>query len=212
MLISITTEEVEAGAPCQAKGSDLVIADGLCPRIGELLPAVRHELVALGADADPLATIAAELGARRQAGFPVHTLHLLAHGRAGAFQLGNGWIDAAALVRGAGPLAHWRVARITLWSCDTGADRAFTSLLGELTGAAVWASTEAISSARPWIGGEGNAPEAANRWSLEAILRPNTLSRWQGTLATDPIFDVDYKPYPFRGRDGSPGTSTLLNP
>lgn len=47
---------------------ELIVADGLCPRISELLPGALHELVALGSSSNPLAAITAELDRRRLEG------------------------------------------------------------------------------------------------------------------------------------------------
>ena len=77
-----------------AAAQDLIVVDGLCPRIGELIPGALQELVALGRSNDPLRQITLELARRRQQGQPVGTLHLVAHGRPGAFQIGREWIDA----------------------------------------------------------------------------------------------------------------------
>lgn len=66
---------------------------------------------------------------------PVGTLHLIAHGRPGAFRIGNVWIDAEALKAHAADLAHWGVETIALWSCHVGADADFVALLAELSGA-----------------------------------------------------------------------------
>ena len=73
---------------------ELIIADGLCPQIAELLPGALHELLALGQNQNPLAAISAELEKRRIQGRPVQTLHIVAHGRPGAFRLGGQWVDA----------------------------------------------------------------------------------------------------------------------
>ncbi len=138
-----------------AAAQDLIVVDGLCPRIGELIPGALQELVALGQSGDPLQEITQELARRRRQGKPVDTLHLVAHGRPGAFQIGGEWVTAAALISKATLLAQWQVSTIALWSCEVGADRNFVALLEELTGSEVLSSPHRL----------GGHPQAAN-WEL----------------------------------------------
>jgi hypothetical protein len=73
---------------------------------------------------------------------PVKTLHVLAHGRPGAFRFGDQWIDAESLKAHAAELASWDIETIALWSCHVGADANFVALLEELSGARVLASAD----------------------------------------------------------------------
>ncbi|MFO7629217.1 MAG: VCBS domain-containing protein [Prochlorococcaceae cyanobacterium] len=134
----------------------LIVADGLCPRIAELLPEARHELLALQQHPNPLAAIGQELEQRRRGGAPVAVLQIVAHGRPGAVQLGGRWIDRSQLIANAGALGTWGVERIELWGCDVGRDREFVALLEELSGAEVWASRQPV--------GRGN-------WKLQHLAR-----------------------------------------
>ena len=127
-----------------SRQAELIVADGLCPAIATLLPAGLHPVEALGAEPEPLQAIGALL--QRHPG--VHTLHLVAHGAPGGFRIGGQWIDRRVLSAYAETLGRWGVARIALWCCDTGADRAFVALLAELTGADV------LASSGPLVGGE----------------------------------------------------------
>ena len=71
---------------------ELIIADGTAPEILELLEGATAPVVALGAHPSPAAvlqTITTVL-----AGWRVKTLHIVAHGRPGAFCLGGQWVDA----------------------------------------------------------------------------------------------------------------------
>lgn len=161
----------------------LIIADGLCPKIVALLPAARYDLVSLEQQPHPLLAIASALQERRLAGEPVETLHIVAHGRSGAFQLGGQWISAAALLAAADQLAQWQVSQIALWSCEAGADGDFIALLEELTGARVWASRTSLgrtSAGQHWqlASSSTNAPAPAAPWSAE------TLQTWPHQLAT----------------------------
>jgi Ca2+-binding RTX toxin-like protein len=95
---------------------------------------------------------------------PVDTLHLLAHGRSGAFRFGDKWIDAEALKAHASDLASWGVETIALWSCRVGADANFVALLEELTGARVLASAE-------WLGRDGGVEQSQlGDWRLSDLV------------------------------------------
>ncbi len=114
---------------------------------------------------------------RRDRGTPVNTLHLVAHGRPGSFELGDRAIDAAALLANADLLAQWQVERIALWSCYVGQDANFTALLSELTGAQVLASEGAIDrSPASW--------QWATHGDRPALpFDPVHLGAWTGCLA-----------------------------
>ena len=122
-----------------------------------------------GRGQQPLAAIAAALQRRRAEGVPPRTLHLIAHGRPGAFRIGDVWIDAEALKAHAADLAHCGVETIALWSCHVGADAGFVALLAELTGARVLASAD-------WLGrdGEGNEQLQLGEWALSDLVSTAT--------------------------------------
>ena len=134
---------------------ELILVDGLCAQIGELIPGALQELVALGQGGNPLQQITQELARRRRQGQPVDTLHLVAHGRPGGFQIGGQWINAASLISQADQLAQWQVGTIALWSCEVGGDHNFVALLEELTGSDVLSSEHTL----------GRNPQGAN-WEL----------------------------------------------
>jgi Ca2+-binding RTX toxin-like protein len=99
-------------------------------------------------------------------------LAIVAHGQAGAIQVGNGQIDRAMLETRSGLLQEWGVDSIALYSCEVGADAAFIKRFGELTGAQVSASTNKL--------GAGN-------WELDggmALLEIDRLADYSGTLVT----------------------------
>ncbi|MDP3055037.1 MAG: VCBS domain-containing protein [Methylobacter sp.] len=155
-----------------ATGSELIIADGLCPQIAELLTDALQPVAALGSIATPLAAITARL-----AGQKLHTLHLVAHGQAGAFSLGGQHIDAELLRANADLLAQWQVQRIALWSCSVGQDAEFIRLLSELTGAQVFASEQPLGK----LG-------RTNNWQLDtdainAPFKAEILEQWEYQLA-----------------------------
>jgi hypothetical protein len=97
---------------------------------------------------------------------PVDTLHVLAHGRPGAFRFGEQWVDAEALKAHAAELAQWGVRTIALWSCHLGADANFVALLEELTGARVLASGS-------WLGRDANKEQLQlGDWHLSELVQP----------------------------------------
>jgi hypothetical protein len=54
-----------ADLPSSRQSTQLIVTDGLCPRIGELLPGALHEQVALGLHHNPLTANGAALYKRR---------------------------------------------------------------------------------------------------------------------------------------------------
>ncbi|MFM2158188.1 MAG: hypothetical protein RLZZ124_662, partial [Cyanobacteriota bacterium] len=162
-----------------ASDTQLIIADGLCPKIAELLPGALHDVVAIGTTADPLAAITATLAERRLQGRPVDTLHLVAHGRPGAFQIGGQWITTTSLIAAADQLAQWQVRTLALWSCEVGADEHFMALLAELSGAAVHSSRQAIRKGNWNLTARNSSPNDGP----EAPFNESTQETWAHELA-----------------------------
>ncbi|MDP3877737.1 MAG: VCBS domain-containing protein [Methylobacter sp.] len=153
--------------------AELIIADGLCSQIAELLTGALQPVAALGSVDNPLAAITARL-----AGQNLHTLHLVAHGQAGTFNLGGQRIDAELLRANADLLAQWQVQRIALWSCSVGQDNEFIRLLSELTGAQVFAAEQPLGKL-----------DHTHNWQLSHGFNQNpfsstTLANWSYQLAT----------------------------
>ena len=153
----------------------LLLAAAGCPQIealikGALLPA---ELCLEGQNFFHAVTTA--LAGKRVTGDPPHTLHLLAHGRPGAFSFADQWIDAETLKAHASDLAQWEVETIALWSCHVGADADFVALLEELTGAVVYSS-------QGWLGKQGGQLSL----TLQRLTRERSASIEQ--LAGDTFF------------------------
>ena len=163
--------------------SSLLVADAACGQIQDLISASKAPVLALAAQAQGrvLGQISEGLRQQRKAGVPVRTLHLIAHGRPGAFRIGNVWIDAEALKAHATELVHWGVETIALWSCHVGADAGFVALLEELTGAQVLASTD-------WLGrdGDGNEQLQLGAWALSDLLESKT---WPASFRLDVSID-----------------------
>ena len=139
---------VAMSTPKALPSESLLIGDGACSQIRELLGASVVPATPLELDRQALSGISAALRQRRSEAGPPRILHLLAHGRPGAFRIGDQWIDAEALKAHAGDLASWGVETIALWSCHVGADANFVALLQELTGAQVL-------TASSWLGRDG---------------------------------------------------------
>ncbi|NBS12727.1 MAG: DUF4347 domain-containing protein, partial [Gammaproteobacteria bacterium] len=166
---------------------ELIVADGLCPQIAELLPGARHEMVVLGKHQNPLEIITQVLGYRKLAGSPVQVLHIVAHGRPGAFQVGGNWINQSILNRSAASIAQWNVDTIAIWSCGVGADRDFIAQLGELSGANIACTSDIIEGKREksW---KINRP-TGRATSFQTVFDIRRLKAWQGSLAG--FTDVD---------------------
>ena len=130
--------------------SELIVADADDAPIGSLLQGATHPVVGIDASEDALRRITDELGARRQAGTAVTTLHVVAHGRAGAVKLGDEWIDVADLAAAGPQLATWSLDDIVVWGCDVGDAPAFADELEALTGARIWTSTEPLGQGH-WL-------------------------------------------------------------
>ncbi|MEB3201468.1 MAG: DUF4347 domain-containing protein [Synechococcus sp.] len=129
----------------EVAGTRLVVADGQCAKIRSLLTGSLDQVLWLDPQQlDPIAAISAVLDDRRQQGHPVEILHWISHGSPGALHLGNHTINAKRLLDQQQLIADWHLQQIALWSCSTGADRDFTSLLSELSGAQVFAANHAL--------------------------------------------------------------------
>ena len=126
--------------------SALLVGDTHCIQIQALLAGATAPVLGWHQSGHALPEITAELRRRREQGEPVHALHVVAHGRPGAFRIGDQWIDAEALKRHAADLASWGVDTIALWSCHVGVDRDYTALLEELSGARLLSTDSWISS------------------------------------------------------------------
>ena len=141
-----------------------LVADQGCSQIKALVAGAQLPVLDGAQNGDPLKGISEGLRQQREAAQPIRTLHLIAHGRPGAFRIGESWIDKEALKAHAADLAHWDLETIVLWSCHVGADADFVALLAELSGAQVLASAD-------WLGRdeEGNEQLQLGAWSLADV-------------------------------------------
>src|SRR5687767_11491066 len=98
-------------ALCVSATTDLIVADGRSREIAELVQGAVAPVLMVQ-DPEPLRTITAAL-----AGESLGTLHIVAHGHAGGWTMGGGWVDAQRLREAEHLLMQWDVERIALWTC-----------------------------------------------------------------------------------------------
>ena len=145
----------------------LLVADLHCTQIQALVAGAQLPVLGGVVQGHPLEWISRGLRQRRAEGDPPRVLHLIAHGRPGAFRIGDVWTDAEALRARAAELAHWGVETIALWSCYGGADAGFVALLEEFTGARVLASAD-------WLGREADREQLQlGDWQLSDLVDPS---------------------------------------
>ena len=118
----------------------LLIADGQCPKIRELLANTAAPVLWLNGEREPLAAISDALSDRREQGQPAETLHWVSHGQPGVLRVADHDIDRDALLVHHKLISEWGISELALWSCEAGAKKNFISLWQELTGAQVWSS------------------------------------------------------------------------
>ena len=109
---------------------DLVVADGSCPKIRELLAEALAPVLWLEAEQPPLKTVTAALAERRRQEQPVKRLHLVCHGQPGVLRVADHDIDRDALLAHQRLIAEWGIRELALWSCEAGAEKNFISLCG----------------------------------------------------------------------------------
>uniref|UniRef100_UPI0010BDEFC2 DUF4347 domain-containing protein n=1 Tax=Synechococcus sp. UW140 TaxID=368503 RepID=UPI0010BDEFC2 len=136
--------------------SELVVADGTCPKIRELLATSQVPVLWLDSHKDPLIALRDALAERRANGTPIHTLHWVSHGAPGTLFVGKTTINTKALLQAQQQLGSWQLNTIALWSCSTGADQDFISVLEELSGAKIWASDQTL----------GQLKDGSRSWKL----------------------------------------------
>ena len=150
-----------------ATAIELIVADGSCPQIRELLTAADAPVLWLDDQEPALETVSRVLTERRTLGQPVDTLHWVSHGSPGQLQLGASRINNDTLLANAHSLANWDLSRLALWSCQAGADHNFIALWEELTGATVWSTASLL----------GRLEDGSSHWTLTSQ-RAVTASIW----------------------------------
>ena len=162
---------------------ELIVADGTCPQISSLLTDARCEAIELGLDSDPLRAITQELQSRREAGIPVGTLHIIAHGASGSFRMGGIQVDEVLIRQQAASIASWQVKHIALWSCAVGMDSPLVTMLADLTGARVWATASVIGRDHTELQSVSETDESVSRPSLARIVGEAAVASMDFTLA-----------------------------
>ena len=172
--------------------SELVVADGSCHHIRQLLVGCQATVLWLEGDQDPFLAISQALTRKALQGAPIQTMHWVSHGSPGQLHIGDRSITTAALIAHAQHLNKWGIKDLAIWSCSVGSDHSFISVLKELTGAIVWASKQPI----------GRLADGSNHWQLastcqkEAPVLPINASRqlaWNHQLAA-PTLDSSVSP------------------
>ena len=131
--------------------SVLLVADGRCTQIRQLLAETDATVLWLRGTKHPFDVISQELARHRAMGQPVDALHWISHGSPGQLHVGDHTINSQSLIDRQQQLSNWNLDDLLLWSCSTAADQTFVSLLEEIIGAEVWASTTAINREQPTV-------------------------------------------------------------
>ena len=108
----------------------------------------------------------------------VRELHLIAHGSSQGIQLNGEWIDAETLLGHAAELAQWQIDALVLWCCHIGQNQALCSILEELTGAQVFASSRAINRNNQTV-----VSRNGEKRELKDLIDADKLLTWEGDLA-----------------------------
>ena len=191
MANPISCKELSALGLRGKQADPLIVADGSSFDLRPLLAGARLPLIRITDHEDPLAAITNHLA--NLGGQAPRTLHIVAHGRPGAIRLANRWIDREALQQAAAGLATWPVDRIVVWSCQTGSDPYFITVLAELTGAQVTAST-GVTNASTTLQLSRSDQQAT---CLLDLFNRASLTAWNGELldeydATGKQFNFDF--------------------
>ena len=173
----------------------LLVADGSCPQIRELLASADAPVLWLDGTVSPLLAVSRALECERLHGLSIHTLHWFSHGAPGQLRVGEEWIHRTSLQENAHLLSRWGLRDLALWSCEAGADQEFVALWEELTAATVWSSSEPL----------GRLEDGTSNWSLASAsgtalstppITTTILYAWGGQLtvnytSTDGLGDND---------------------
>ena len=144
----------------------LLVADGQCPKIRQLLAKTLVPVLWLEGDREPLAAISEELSARRNQGQPVQALHWVSHGSPGVLRVGEQKVDRDALLAASNQLIDWRLDQLAIWACNYGADNSALSLWEELLGASVYSSSSIL----------GLDNEGQKHWTLHSKEHSNNIN------------------------------------
>ncbi len=164
------------GKDAHRAGHDaLIIADGTCPQIHELLASAQAPVHWLNGRDEAITAISALLKQN-----PCKELNLVAHGRSGAIRFGRQWINAEAIAKQGQRLAHWQLEKIAIWSCELGQNDSLITTLERLTGAQVYASSSAITRHQTSIRDRRTGTEQ----HLDSLISRSSLMCWEYSLGT----------------------------
>ena len=144
--------------------SALLVADGSCPFIRQLLAHAETPVLWLQAGEEALSLVSSALEERRRRGVPVKTLHWVSHGSPGQLNLGDSRINSSTLLANTHLLASWDISSLALWSCHAGADQGFISVFEELTRATLWSSNQQL----------GRLADGSSSWTLSNTSQTKT--------------------------------------
>lgn len=166
--------------------STLVLIDSAVENYESLVAGIHPnaEVIVLDATQDGVEQITAALGNRTH----LTALHILSHGRSGEIQIGTTYLNAQTLGSYAPQIQRWANAfsanaEILLYGCKVAAGEVgqrFVQQIGQLTGAAIAASTELVGNAR--LNGAWNLAFATG-FQPALAFRPDALEAYPGVLA-----------------------------
>jgi predicted outer membrane repeat protein len=153
----------------------------------------------------------------------VAAVHVIAHGEAGAVQLGSDRIDAELIARHREDLAQWFAQRprhlptpeVLFWTCETGAGaagQAFVAAVAEATGADVGASTDRTGAQR-WSA-DWDLEVASGRIDSSLPFERAAALAWPHMLATFTVTNTDDDGegslrWAIASANGNPGDDTV---
>ena len=128
----------------------LIVADGKCKEIRELLKYEQNEVVWLkGSAKEIIATISDAIKDKQELGQTSVSLHWVSHGAAGQLHIGDEVLNASTFRINQTHVREWQLSSLAIWSCNTAATPEFISTIEELTGTTIWASTKPIGRLTP---------------------------------------------------------------
>ena len=142
----------------------LIVADGSCPQIRQLLAAAEAPVLWLDEQQQPLQAVGQALAECRKLDQPVASLHWVSHGSPGQLNLGDSRINSSTLLANTHLLASWDISSLALWSCHAGADQGFISVFEELTRATLWSSNQQL----------GRLADGSSSWTLSNTSQTKT--------------------------------------
>ncbi|MGE3778958.1 MAG: DUF2341 domain-containing protein, partial [Pirellulaceae bacterium] len=188
------------GASPAHTGADVVLLDSQLDDYELLRQAVlpQSQLFVYDGNSDSASSILTRVSAWSEAtGTQIASLSILSHGTEGAFELGNEWISTSSLDSYSEDwqrLSYQLVvgANINIFSCDVAAIDSDGQLLldelAQLTGADVFASTNATGGEGDWLleaSSRAAAAELANGWQLplsaQYLAETNASLGWYST-------------------------------